>query len=406
MASLALPPLHRLGLGPAARPSPVGAPEPDDDDEPIVAWTRPAQQPAPPPTATQLRDEGYCVVPFIPASQVPTAREDFRATLRAFPEYRPTVDPDDPTQHYVQGGFGALGNPASFHNPFVRRLRLAAHATVVQRRVLSAMLPQVAAHSEGIDDHRGDYRDVRLEQTVDRMLFRRPSKSPSAESWHRDEALGCATGDEVFGGWVNLDDRDQHLSAVPRTHHNQTGNAGFKKVATDEAEWCNANKQLVAVPPGHLLVFNEKLLHEVRGGYKTYDVVRLFFGWRLTRSEEALGGSGLLQRSLEQQSVMRLKSGQIPKMYANMSWSQPGQRAALEEWSGATLRPECLTRRAVIRDPTEVRTLVHQSLPSLRDLGYAEYDAYEDWERRLLWPNRAWQLPSLEDGAPRAVALT
>ena len=166
---------------------------------------------APPdsPAAVRLRDEGWCVLPLFPADEVGHVREAFWQAVASFPEYAPAVRTAelaaDVTQHYVQGGFGALGNPASFHNRFARDWRARALTAVVEQRVFSAVM---AAHPAGATN-------VRLEQLIDRMLVRRPSKRATAESWHRDEAVGCLDDDVVFGGWINFDPHPQVLLSRP-----------------------------------------------------------------------------------------------------------------------------------------------------------------------------------------------
>ena len=105
----------------------------------------------------------------------------------------------------------------------------------------------------------------------------------------------------------------------------------------------------LAVPPGHMLIFNEKLMHEVcpdKPATPSHTILRLFTGWRLTTASTPQLGTVELEAALAQQAVCRLKSGQTPKLYANMSWSQPGQRRAIEAWSVATFEPRCRTRRA------------------------------------------------------------
>ncbi len=57
----------------------------------------------------------------------------------SFPEYLPSVSTSDLEQHFVQGGFGALGNPASFHNPFVREWRVRALVAVIEHRAFAAV---------------------------------------------------------------------------------------------------------------------------------------------------------------------------------------------------------------------------------------------------------------------------
>ena len=67
------------------------------------------------------------MLPLFDAGEVGAIRAEFWRALATFPEYVPAVRtadmPADLQQHYVQGGFGALGNPSSFHAPFCREWR-------------------------------------------------------------------------------------------------------------------------------------------------------------------------------------------------------------------------------------------------------------------------------------------
>ncbi len=89
----------------------------------------------------------------------------------SFPEYRRD---NGPIELYARGGFGALANPASFHNEMVRELRL--------RAMLTALPLFGAVNTE-------EKRNRRLEQIPDRMLYRHPTRKPVPESWHRDVSL-------------------------------------------------------------------------------------------------------------------------------------------------------------------------------------------------------------------------
>ena len=60
--------------------------------------------------------------------------------------------------------------------------------------------------------------DLKFEQVIDRMMFRRAGQSASAKSWHRDESLHAKEGDHIFGGWINLDDFNQTFSGIPESH--------------------------------------------------------------------------------------------------------------------------------------------------------------------------------------------
>jgi hypothetical protein len=68
---------------------------------------------------------GYLVIPFIPSDDIESTRGRFLDTARGFPEFQNV----EKQFQFVAGGFSALGNPASFHNPFVREMRQKAYAT-------------------------------------------------------------------------------------------------------------------------------------------------------------------------------------------------------------------------------------------------------------------------------------
>lgn len=76
------------------------------------------------------------------------------------------------------GGFSALGNPSSYHNPVVRTYREWAMAIVIEK-----VFRETVAKKKAMDS-----RDWKLEQKVERMTIRNPGQSASPESWHRDEA--------------------------------------------------------------------------------------------------------------------------------------------------------------------------------------------------------------------------
>ena len=87
----------------------------------------------------------------------------------------------DMTQtNIAAGGFAALNHPSSFHNQFVRSLRMFAHGEVVFRDLF------------GMTNNGANSGSTHLEQVVDRMMVRRSSQTPTSEAWHRDVAVGNA----------------------------------------------------------------------------------------------------------------------------------------------------------------------------------------------------------------------
>ena len=83
------------------------------------------------------------------------------------------------------------------------------------------------------------------------MLYRKVGRSPSRESWHRDEAINAEENDQIFGGWINLDTEDQYFSCAPGTHTGVKGHSGFAPISKEEAKKYNKKevKKSVTIPP-------------------------------------------------------------------------------------------------------------------------------------------------------------
>ena len=194
------------------------------------------------PLATQLEEKGFGVVRVHRAT---LDALDVQTFLSQQVEYLPG------TRQKVLGGFGAYGNPSSYHHPQVRRFR---HAVWGQmREMLGEVFP-------------GRY----LQCLPDRFCVRLKDKPVTAEAWHRDVSLPYDNPRlvAVYGGWVNLDvdtQVTQYFSCVPGSHRDTipTHLAGFETASDETKVRCETEKQLVVVPPGHALLFNERLLHEI-----------------------------------------------------------------------------------------------------------------------------------------------
>jgi hypothetical protein len=177
------------------------------------------------------------------------------------------------------GGFAALGNPSSLHNSFVRRMRQ--YATV---EVLPSLRRKV------LDDDA-----YQLEQVVDRMLYRPKGDQATAESWRRDEAKDAAAADHMYGGWWNLDETPQTFSCVPASHADKEAagrHRGFATIsdATTKKQM-KARAVQVPIPPGHIVVFYERIVHEVVSKKAAETMYRLFLGHRVVGSGADKGQS-------------------------------------------------------------------------------------------------------------------
>lgn len=329
------------------------------------------------PYEQQLKTNGFVVIPCIDPDRLAAVRAEIDATVAGFPEYKPGAT------DFVGGGFYAFGNPASFHNPTVRKIRQWAQAAAVP----AVWRPYTRRYMEG----------AKLEQCIDRMMVRPPGRAPSAEAWHRDEAKGLAPGDRVFGGWINLDDHNQKFHCVPRTHTGaNVGGGGFAKIGEDQHASLRADCVAVQIPPGHLLVFYEHIVHEVVSTKLQRPLYRLFTGWRLTHGSQPLHPDTKkgLETALEIQAVMKLKSGQDSRMWPVLWWTN--WKDKLVKFSKENIKEELLIDRAVqdtrSKNYGNVYHVVPEVLRSLAELGLPRYPAYSSAEVAMHLPRRSWNV--------------
>jgi ribA/ribD-fused uncharacterized protein len=174
------------------------------------------------------------------------------------------------------GAFGCMGTPTSFHHPIIRHVR---------KQCYDQIFPRF------LDWHRGR----NLEMMFDRFAQRLPGGTIGGETWHRDVGPHDE-GDIIYGGWINLDPPgtpNQRFSCVPGNFLRPDGHTaeGFIRFdAKDEASIAalEAAKQIVQIPPGHIVIFNQSLAHEILPGKIKFLSYRLFMGWRITNSNESI----------------------------------------------------------------------------------------------------------------------
>ena len=301
---------------------------------------------------------GYALVPAISLKELPRVRADFIDCVRSLPEFQDTA------QSFVVGGFGAISTPSSQHHPFVRHLRARLHVIVV---------PLFLAAREELHEPA-----LQMEQLVDRVMLRAVGVSASADSVHRDECVYTCPGDHIFGGWLNLDSEPQVFSCDPGSHLiGVNSGGGFAKIKDRcEIEAYKARRQRVLVPPGHLLVFFENILHDVVAKKTTVlgGSARLFAGWRLTHAHTPLIPA--TEQMLQQQQLVPLKSGQVPRMYPKLYWVN--HAAKLAAWTAAHLRPEYTVDRVVLSGKRKGDT-IRVPLEHVRAVkrAYASYAPHE-----------------------------
>lgn len=300
----------------------------------------------------------------------------------------------DPAHTFVMGGFSALGNPSSFHNMVVRDLR---------QVCMLAMVPLMS----GVASRQESAEGWKLEQLVDRLMVRPSNWGPGNESWHRDSSPSADPSDLVFGGWLNMDDAPQMFSCVPGSHADDDAvgkNTGFELLHkvhdAERVAACSRNKEMVSVPPGCIVVFYDRILHEVTSHTRRNMQYRLFTGWRLTRQSSPLNTKPSM---FAQQAAMPLKSNQLPPMYAKLHRTNWIDRLA--EFSTA-FYDSMLVEDVVSKGDNKGRTFrrIERFLPSLAELGLPLYPVYTQEELSMHVPAQEWTLRTV-DGEHKTVHL-
>lgn len=321
---------------------------------------------------TLLENFGYVVIPFTNTSKdLSDLQEKYYITLKNFTEY--VNNELCLTEGFVLGGFSALANPGSFHNEFVRKLRQWCMSHLIDTLFVK-------------------YKGYNLEQIIDRMMYRPPGFKPSAETWHRDESPKALDGDKIFGGWVNLDNHDQFFSAVPKTHKEVGGqHKGFASIKdTKMIKEYKTKKSKIRIPPGHILVFYENIVHEVlSNAVKDRPIKRVFLSWRLTKSKKPY--FKYIATLLTNKQVMPLKSGQTPPMYARLHWTN--WRKKIELFSKNIINQFKETKILKSgKNKGKKYNIVQQHLRNKPLEGDTTLKPYTINELRMHYPNTEWNL--------------
>ena len=351
-----------------------------------------------------LKKRGFVTVEVLNKKQLEKIKKQYIETMRSFPEYaRSTENPDlDSAGNpllYVLGGFAAFANPASFHNPMVRDIR---------KKLRKKVLPIFREMIGDIMDKKRK-NNTKLEMLIDRMVFRHKSQAPSAESWHRDVTPKkyLVKGDEIFGGWVNLDiDKTQKFSCIFGSHLGvdlRSLKEGFAALPKDQMKKLNKVKSVATIPPGHVIIFPQYIFHEVVSKKASYDMRRLFSGWRTTIEDGPLFRD--IGQMLQDQAVIPLPSGQLPPLYSanhrscflrkafNPIRDDKKFKVSTMQWSDETFKKKgpsgvSLFRYFPSRNGKPGYKLVSRHMQSLKKYGFPMYRSYSEKEIELYRPNK------------------
>jgi len=294
---------------------------------------------------------GYTVVPVVPSYSLDMVYKRFIKAILSAPEMmklpkvlRKRLQMQDPTLNkndfsFVGGAYGALGNSSSFHHPTIRKLR-AFVSSILLERVFGEYLK--------------DDPDVNYQAVIDRVMVRLAGGNIGRESLHRDvdpSSVSDSTIKGVYGGWLNLSYRHDTFFCIPGTHKDHCTGKGFFKIPKSELPKYKDKCIAVNIPPGHCIVFNERILHEINPSKSAK--YRMFLGHRLTVGPRSIDPKTL--RAIRTMAPVALKSGQDSRMWPVLWWTNWRNKLPIQAdtlinpsvWDG------CTETRTVQRGPDE-----------------------------------------------------
>jgi len=219
---------------------------------------------------------------------------------------------------------------------------------------------------------------------IDRVMIRQGNIGKEAA--HRDESKNCLEGDQIFGGFVNIDSKFQYMTLAPGTQLKHVGSRkGFNKMSQEESNAYDAQMVQVEVPPGHMIIFYQTIVHVVRARKVKEPIYRLFLGWRLTQSTTPLMGLERHSRVFTDQGVPPLPSGQEAPMYGSLhlcNWIDKvvGFAEGLVEPCKKVYVP------STGKNAGKEYVIPKKYMPSLQDTGLSLYPEYSLDERTLYTP--------------------
>jgi hypothetical protein len=274
------------------------------------------------------------------------------------------------TRMKVLGGFGAYGNPSSYHHPDLRTFR---HSLWLY---IENLLKEI---------HRGKY----LQCIADRFSVRLKDKPVTPESWHRDMSIPydqLPQGIVLYGGWINLDtDNSQFFSCVPGSHLQSEDGSGFARLSASEAAHYKARKELIEIPPGHCILFNERIVHEVVKTKQTIDEsYRLYNKYLISDSPLQIFGQAVFE-ALENQGILPLHIDSTGKFTYPPMFSKRHATCFQPLLDEFTKKFDPRFVADVLRSKKPAKC-VYQFMPSLRSVGIDTFPPYTAEEIDMFRP--------------------
>jgi hypothetical protein len=326
--------------------------------------------------ANDLFTQGYVVFPVYTPTECVELLHEFQTTEKAFPEYkRGRIELGTKLNPYVLGGFGAYGNPASFHNLFVRKIR----KKKIELIPIFGELLKIAEQKNVIPDA----KSYKVAEFMDRMCKRIKGTSTTQESYHKDLIPKGRETDITIGGWVQISGDTSHLSCVPGTH-TFFPSKSTKGFAQETGKTCTHE---IPVPQGNIVLFFQNLGHCVHSITRKSDTYRVFTVYLLTTHTTHIYDYTSV---IDNQGVPRLASDQLPWIYGPNHGSFWLIKLTVP-WSKRVFKPEVIVTKTKADGTTY--EVVESPMRSLKEHGFELYPPYENWERNLFIPSQQFILP-------------
>ncbi|CAN0506623.1 unnamed protein product, partial [Phaeothamnion confervicola] len=156
----------------------------------------------------------------------------------------------------------------------------------------------------------------------------------------------------------------------------------------------------IIVPPGHTVIFFQRILHIVTPRKLKFDSYRQFRCWRITRARERpapLNGWREMMQCVKEFAVPRLPSSQVPPMYSSNHASCFLFKATENDpihWSHLKVKSVCFDDEKICKGKNNAGKpyrMVRRFMPSLKELHMENgVRPYELQEVDFMYPNRKW----------------
>ena len=209
-----------------------------------------------------MDSRGFCVVEIFSQNEILEISNQFLDICLNSPEMKKNMVHD----RFVMGGVGYCPFASVWYHPLIRSVTKKIYDKVLEKKIFPELKKD----------------DKYFSMLPDRPLVRFPSQKVDEKGkWHQDDSANAITGDDIYGGWLNLNHNEtQYFKCIPGTHridhtifNNLSQKNGERRGYSDFKSkndqkflsnyWNSEIKELVTIPPGHILIFQENMIHTV-----------------------------------------------------------------------------------------------------------------------------------------------